>query len=130
MSLRLDYEIRDPIHGLIGLTEQERKIINTPIFQRLRRIRQLALADLVYPGALHTRFEHSLGTMHVASRVFTHLAETERLYDTDHVMVRLPAYYTTSVMALSAMLQNISSIATTNLVRSVLPFIARRSTRS
>ena len=69
MSLNMPYEIRDPIHGLIRLTEQEMRIVDTQAFQRLRRIRQLAMADLVYPGALHTRFEHSLGVLHVADLI-------------------------------------------------------------
>ncbi|MBN1294026.1 MAG: HD domain-containing protein [Candidatus Latescibacteria bacterium] len=64
------YEIRDPVHGFIVLNEWEWDIINHPIFQRLRRIRQLGLTDMVYPGAMHTRFEHSLGVMHIASRMF------------------------------------------------------------
>jgi HD superfamily phosphohydrolase len=63
-------EFRCPIHGFIGLNEWETRIVNTPVFQRLRRIRQLAWTDLVYPGAMHTRFEHSLGVMHVASRLY------------------------------------------------------------
>ncbi len=62
-------EIRDPIHGFIHRDPHELKVIDTPLFQRLRRIRQLALASYVYPGALHTRFEHSMGAMHVAGRV-------------------------------------------------------------
>ena len=64
------YEIRDPVHGFIVLNEWEWEIINHPVFQRLRRIRQLGLTDMVYPGAMHTRFEHSLGVMHVASCMF------------------------------------------------------------
>lgn len=59
-------EITDPIHRYIRFTELEREIIDTPVFQRLRKIRQLAGAHLVYPSAQHTRFEHSLGTMHLA----------------------------------------------------------------
>lgn len=59
--------IRDPIHGQIRLNEKIIKIIDTPQFQRLRRIKQLGFANLVYPGANHTRFEHSLGVMHIAS---------------------------------------------------------------
>ncbi|RLI73563.1 HD domain-containing protein [Archaeoglobales archaeon] len=59
--------IRDPIHGQIRLNERITKIIDTPQFQRLRRIKQLGFANLVYPGANHTRFEHSLGVMHIAS---------------------------------------------------------------
>lgn len=64
------YEIRDPVHGFIRLNRLEWEVINQPVFQRLRRIRQLGWTDMVYPGAMHTRFEHSLGVMHVASRMF------------------------------------------------------------
>lgn len=63
-------EIRDPVHGLIPFNDIEKQIINHRFFQRLRRIRQLGWTEYVYPGAVHTRFEHSLGTMHVASRMF------------------------------------------------------------
>ena len=68
------YEFRCPIHGFIELDEWERDIISQPAFQRLRRIRQLAWTDYVYPGAMHTRFEHSLGVMHVATRVYDAIA--------------------------------------------------------
>lgn len=61
--------IKDSIFGFIETSEEEEKIIDTPEFQRLRHVRQLALAYLVYPGANHTRFEHSLGTMHVAGKI-------------------------------------------------------------
>jgi uncharacterized protein len=72
------WEIRDPIHGFVTLNEWERDIIDHPVFQRLRRIRQLSMTDMVYPGAMHTRFEHSLGVMHVATRMFDHV-KTRRL---------------------------------------------------
>ena len=65
--------VRDPIHGLIELSEREVQLINTRVFQRLRRIRQLAMAFLVYPGALHTRFDHSIGVMHIAGRICAEL---------------------------------------------------------
>jgi uncharacterized protein len=64
------FEIRDPIHGFIRLSQLERDVVNHPILQRLRRIKQLAWTDMVYPGATHSRFEHSLGVMHVATRLF------------------------------------------------------------
>lgn len=64
------YEIRDPIYGFITLNEWEREIINHSAFQRLRRIRQLALTEMVYPGATHSRFEHSLGVMHLATLMY------------------------------------------------------------
>ena len=58
--------VQDPIHGCIVLEPHERDIIDSRAFQRLRRIKQLESVFLVYPGASHTRFEHSLGTMHIA----------------------------------------------------------------
>ncbi len=60
-------DIIDPIHNFVRVYDSELKIIDTSIFQRLRRIRQLSGAHLIYPGAQHTRFEHSLGVMHIAS---------------------------------------------------------------
>jgi len=60
-------DIIDPIHDFVRVNSNELKIIDTSIFQRLRRIRQLSGAHLIYPGAQHTRFEHSLGVMHIAS---------------------------------------------------------------
>lgn len=61
--------IRDTIHGNVELGELEARIIDTAQFQRLRGIRQLGMTHLVYPGAMHTRFEHSVGTMHLASLI-------------------------------------------------------------
>lgn len=64
------HSIRIPVHGFIELDDWERDIVNHPVFQRLRRIRQLAFSEHIYPGSTHTRFEHSLGVMHVATRMF------------------------------------------------------------
>jgi HD superfamily phosphohydrolase len=64
------HEIRDPIHVFIKLDSTERKVLDSRPFQRLRYIHQLAMTYLVYPGATHKRFEHSLGVMELASRVF------------------------------------------------------------
>jgi HD superfamily phosphohydrolase len=71
-------EVRDPIHGLIKYDEKEEKLINSSVFQRLRGIKQLALANLVYPGAHHTRFEHCIGTMHLAGRMAKELNADEK----------------------------------------------------
>jgi len=68
-------DIIDPIHDFVRVYDNELKIIDTPIFQRLRRIRQLSGAHLIYPGAQHTRFEHSLGVMHIVSMAGQVLAE-------------------------------------------------------
>jgi len=61
--------IRDPIYGPIPLDPVARKLIDTPEFQRLRRVQQLSLAHLVYPSAMHTRFEHSVGVYHLARSI-------------------------------------------------------------
>jgi HD superfamily phosphohydrolase len=59
-------EINDPIHGFIGITETEAKIINSLPYQRLRRIKQLSGGHFVYPTAEHTRFGHCIGVMYLA----------------------------------------------------------------
>ena len=69
------YEIRDPIHQLIRHNVLERELINSQPFQRLRRIKQLAFTDVVYPGATHTRFLHSLGVMHLSGVAYSALVE-------------------------------------------------------
>ncbi|MCY4581100.1 MAG: HD domain-containing protein [Chloroflexi bacterium] len=61
-------EFRDPIHGFIDVYPHERQIIDTPEFQRLRRIHQLGLTNYVYHGAEHTRFGHAMGVMHIAGK--------------------------------------------------------------
>ena len=77
-KLRLDYSVRDAIHGFVRYNEWELGLINTPLFQRLRRVKQLSLSDFVYPGANHNRFEHSLGVMHVASRMLERICIRNR----------------------------------------------------
>ncbi|MBS3067667.1 HD domain-containing protein [Candidatus Micrarchaeota archaeon] len=59
--------IKDELYGTIECSELERRVIDSQEFQRLHRIKQMAFTYLVYPSATHTRFEHSLGTMHLAS---------------------------------------------------------------
>lgn len=80
-------DIRDPIHGFVGVTERECEILDSPQMQRLRRIKQLACTNLVYPGATHTRFEHSLGVLHVADRI----AHRISLDDQEREIVRIAA---------------------------------------
>jgi hypothetical protein len=61
--------VRDPVHGDVELTGEEIGLVDTPEVQRLRGIKQLGTACLVYPGAVHTRFEHSIGTLHMAGKL-------------------------------------------------------------
>ena len=82
-------DIIDPIHDFIRVSNDELEIIDTPIFQRLRRIRQLSGAHLVYPGAQHTRFEHSLGVLHIADQAGRALLEKNILKKDDITYLRL-----------------------------------------
>ena len=90
---RIDYwgEIKDPVHGYVYITEVEKEIIDSYPVQRLRRLRQLAGAEYVYPGANHTRFEHSVGVMYLAGKV-TENPNISRLLDDEEVeLLRLAA---------------------------------------
>src|ERR1035438_3537862 len=75
------YEIRDPIHVFVRLDSADREIVDSRPVQRLRSIHQLAMSYLVYPGATHRRFEHSLGVMELAGRVFDIVTDPENVSD-------------------------------------------------
>lgn len=64
--IKEDKTVRDPVHGDILWNHLETSVIDTETFQRLRRIKQLGTVHFVYPGAEHSRFQHSLGTLHMA----------------------------------------------------------------
>ncbi|MEM4767280.1 MAG: HD domain-containing protein [Ignisphaera sp.] len=97
MSIDMDrYKIvKDAVHGYIKIYHHELPIVDSYAFQRLRRIKQLSVADIVYPGAVHTRFQHSLGTAHIAETMIRELLRKLRLkqYDIDRytVLIRLLA---------------------------------------
>ncbi len=91
MILKAVAEIRDPVHGYVKLTEVERDLIDTSFVQRLRRVHQLAGSYLVYPGAVHTRFEHVLGAMHVAGQIAESLASTSGIGPDQVQEVRIAA---------------------------------------
>lgn len=73
-----DKKIYDSVHGFIPFDEFEKDLIDTLAFQRLHYIHQLGIAYLVYPGATHTRFEHSLGVMHLATLMFDKICKSIR----------------------------------------------------
>jgi uncharacterized protein len=76
----IEFEIiRDPLWNNIRVDPVAMRLVDTPAFQRLRYVKQLGLAHLVYPGAIHSRFEHALGTYHLAGRTLTLLAERGEL---------------------------------------------------
>lgn len=91
-SLRYNINMKtyDSVHGFIHFNPLETALIDTEVFQRLHYIHQLGIAYLIYPGGTHTRFEHSLGTMHLATLIFDQIALPEdRAYWRQ--MVRLAA---------------------------------------
>jgi len=84
-------EIKDPVHGYVYITENEKEIIDSYPVQRLRRLRQLAGSEYVYPGANHTRFEHSVGVMYLASRVTENPNFSQLLSEEEAEMVKIAA---------------------------------------
>ncbi len=74
-------EVRDPLHIFVRLRRTEKPVFDSAPFQRLRHVHQLALSYLVYPGATHKRFEHSLGVMELATRIFNTVTDPDNLTD-------------------------------------------------
>jgi len=84
-------EINDPVHGYVYITEAEKNVIDTYPMQRLRRLRQLAGSEYVYPGANHTRFEHCLGVMYLAGHVLENPNISRIVNDEEVDMCRISA---------------------------------------
>jgi HD superfamily phosphohydrolase len=93
--MTVDFEIiRDPLWDNIRVDRAVMRLVDTPALQRLRYIRQLGHAFLVYPGATHSRFEHALGTYHLTKLALSALAERGELAqvsEEDQLAVRLAA---------------------------------------
>lgn len=83
------HEVRDPVHVFVHFDDDERAVIDSMPFQRLRNVHQLALTYLVYPGASHKRFEHSLGVMELAGRIYDTVTRDDKR--TDAVRAVFPA---------------------------------------
>ena len=71
-------KVYDPIHKFIGFDDQTWEMIDTPVFQRLRNLKQLGFCNMVFPGATHSRFEHSLGVSHLAEKFVRKAFESSR----------------------------------------------------
>jgi len=84
-------EIKDPVHGYVYISKTEKDIVDSFPMQRLHRLRQLAGAEYVYPGANHTRFEHSIGTMYLAQRLTENSNLSQYLSKDETHMIRLAA---------------------------------------
>jgi hypothetical protein len=89
--MKYTHELRDPVHAFVRLDSDERRVLDSRAFQRLRNIHQLAMTYLVYPGATHKRFEHSIGVMELAGRVYDVITDPENI---SHPSVReiMPPY--------------------------------------
>ena len=93
------HEFRDPVHVFIRLNSDERKVVDSEPFQRLRHVHQLAMTYLVYPGATHRRFEHSLGCMELASRIFDTITRPEHTGKLPEDIRGLPDFQDTGALA-------------------------------
>lgn len=78
MMLEVVRRIRGNVHGSVDITPLEDEVLAHPYFQRLRRIKQLAFLNYVFPGATHSRFEHSLGVMHMAGIAWEKLHQNQQ----------------------------------------------------
>lgn len=83
--------INDPVYGGIAVTKMELEIIDTPIFQRLRGLRQLARVNLVFPSAEHSRYVHSLGVLYIMGLMTEHLLKQGMLSEDDVIKMRVAA---------------------------------------
>jgi len=115
--------IRCPIHGSISISQGELALINSPYLQRLRCISQLGFTSFVFPGAVHTRFSHSLGAMHLAGRVFDQLllncrGSFEDRYDGEQLN------YFRRILRLCALLHDIGHAPFSHAAESLLPHLS------
>lgn len=119
------HEIRDPIHNFIRLDSHERSVVDSRPFQRLRHIQQLALTNLVYPGATHKRFEHSLGVMELASRIFDIVTAEEKVRDFPQVRDLVPSKddlkYWRKVVRLAALFHDVGHLPFSHAAEGLLP---------
>ena len=93
-TLKTVDRLYDIVYGFIYFTEDEHKVINTPIFQRLHHIKQLGLDNIIFPNAVHTRFSHSLGVMHIMEQIIKQIRKEtgdEIIDETRHKTLRMAA---------------------------------------
>ncbi len=122
------YKVRDPIYGFVKLDAQEMDIVNSEYYQRLRRIKQLSLTDMVYPGATHTRFEHSLGVVQMASDMFDSIvgkaANLKRLELDEKSLPRIR-----KIIRLAALLHDVGHAPFSHAGEGSMPFLLKSDKR-
>src|SRR6267142_1797139 len=109
--------IRDPIHGAIELTAEERALVDSPQYQRLRNVKQLGFADLAFPGATHTRYAHGLGAMAMATKVFDALAPQLELELDDRARFR-------QTLRLAVLFHDLGHAPLSHATEAIMPAIA------
>jgi HD superfamily phosphohydrolase len=106
--------VRDPVHGDIQLTKLERCLVDSPEFQRLGNLKQLGMTYIAYPGAVHTRFLHSLGTLHVCSQLIatcnTNAETYSKLAPTSHPLPLKITNYTNLLARLCALMHDMAHV--------------------
>ena len=117
--------VRDPIHGYIAITPLERRGLDSREVQRLRRIAQLGLTELVYPGARHSRFEHAVGALAVVTRLFEELRGRVGLDSWFAAVERTPTenefQHLVSVARWTALLHDVGHAPFSHVTESLLP---------
>jgi len=113
---------RDPVHGFIHLSKSELKLVESRAFRRLRHVKQLALTYLVYPGAMHTRFEHSLGVMELATRAFEAIQNRSgELLSTNLKKISMTVGQAKSLLRATALLHDVGHLPFSHGGEAVLP---------
>jgi uncharacterized protein len=119
------HEIRDPIHVFIRLDSDERKILNSPQYQRLRQIHQLAFTHLVYPGATHKRFEHCLGVMELAGKIYDTITTPTNVHQDMHYLIPRPGdfshNYWRRVVRMAALCHDLGHLPFSHAAEDLLP---------
>lgn len=116
-----DKIVRDPIHGFVKLSTWEQDIVDHGVFQRLRHVRQLALTEMIYPGACHNRFEHSLGVMQVATLMFDQLRSQLERADGDPKFTRDDLDRARVIVRLAALLHDVGHCPFSHAGEDVMP---------
>lgn len=116
--------IRCPIYGSVKLNQKELQIIDSPFFQRLRLISQLGFASFVFPGAVHTRFSHSIGAIHLAGLVFDRLMENQLHSLHDYYDEQQLAYFR-QILRLSALLHDVGHPPFSHAAEYLLPAVSQ-----
>lgn len=119
------HEIRDAIHTFVRLETCERAVVNSAPYQRLRCIHQLAMTYLVYPGASHSRFEHCLGVMELASRIFDVVTDQRHLHPDTRDFIFFPGTHEHSywrrVLRMAALCHDLGHLPFSHAAEDTLP---------